>query len=64
MKNFVTAGWKKSLLNALLGFGVALVATQAHAQAYPVPQIKLAEPLLKRCQRFWVKPLWLKTELA
>lgn len=44
MKNFVTAGLKKSLLNALLGFGVALVATQAHSQAYPNKPIKAIVP--------------------
>ena len=44
MKNFAIAGLKKSLLNALLGFGVALVATQAHAQAYPNKPIKAIVP--------------------
>jgi tripartite-type tricarboxylate transporter receptor subunit TctC len=44
MKNIRTFGLKKSLLNALLGFGLALGASQAQAQAYPNKPIKAIVP--------------------
>jgi len=44
MKNSRMAGLKKSLLSAMLGLSVALVATQAQAQAYPNKPIKAIVP--------------------
>ncbi|MEN9720805.1 MAG: hypothetical protein RIT13_1510, partial [Pseudomonadota bacterium] len=44
MKNTRMAGLKKSLLSMMLGLGVALLATQAQAQAYPNKPIKAIVP--------------------
>ena len=44
MKNSRTVGFKKSLLSVFLGLGVALTASQAHAQAYPNKPIKAIVP--------------------
>ena len=44
MKNSRTVGLKKSLLSVFLGLGVALTASQAHAQAYPNKPIKAIVP--------------------
>ena len=44
MKKICMAGLKKSLLSVLLGFGVAMAATQAQAQAYPNKPIKAIVP--------------------
>ena len=44
MKNSRTFGLKKSLLGVFLGLGVALTASQAHAQAYPNKPIKAIVP--------------------
>ena len=44
MKNTRMAGLKKSLRSVMLGLGVALVATQAQAQAYPNKPIKAIVP--------------------
>jgi tripartite-type tricarboxylate transporter receptor subunit TctC len=44
MKNIRSFGLKKTLLSALLGFGLALGATHAQAQAYPNKPIKAIVP--------------------
>ncbi|MEY3771053.1 MAG: hypothetical protein RJA08_699, partial [Pseudomonadota bacterium] len=44
MKNIRMTGLKKSLLSVLLGFGLAMSATQAQAQAYPNKPIKAIVP--------------------
>ena len=75
MKNLKMTGLLKSLLAA--AFSLALVSTQAHAQAYPNKPIKaivpfaagsatdqIGKPLRKKCPRSWVSPLWLKTKPA
>jgi tripartite-type tricarboxylate transporter receptor subunit TctC len=77
MKNIRTFGLKKSLLSALLGFGFALGATQAQAQAYPSKPIKAIVPFAagsatdqigrafaQKCQMCWANPSWLKTKPA
>ena len=44
MKNIRSFGLKKTLLSALLGFGLSLGATHAQAQAYPNKPIKAIVP--------------------
>jgi tripartite-type tricarboxylate transporter receptor subunit TctC len=73
MKKFNLTSLSKLLLAAVCGLG--LLASQAHAQAYPNKPIKAIVPFAagsatdqigrafaQKCPTFWASPLWLKNK--